>query len=523
MARRDRRARAGSTSTTSTSRSPIGVIALALILFEGGLTAGWSEIRPVLRPAVGLALVGHDHHGGRDGPDGLVAVRVLARSRACCSARSSPRPTAPRSSRCCADRGCGGGSSARWRARRASTTRSPCCSCSASSSGIKHPGYGIADMLLLFVQQLGIGLVAGVAVGWLAREGVRAGAALQPGPLPGRLAGGGGARLRRRRRRCTARASSPSTSAGSRSARRACPRGGPSPRSTRASRGSRSSACSSRSACSSSPATSTRWPGAGRCSRSSSSSWRGRSPTAVSTLGRGFDLREKALLGWAGLRGAVPVVLATFPVIEGVDPDDEFFNIVFFAVVLSTLLQGTTIEPVARWLGVTTGRAAADAVGDRGRHRARARRRRGRARGPARRRRGGRAAARPRAAARRARLADRARRRGAAAARLDAARGRRPPARAACAARSSDELPELLERWRRGPGRTGPSGRRGPTRAASRSTPTRPWVDADGDPSHPRAIGGNRVVEHLRTRRDVPGALVDPRGRPLRGLRARSS
>ena len=76
--------------------------------------------------------------------------------------------------------------------------------------------------------------------------------------------------------------------------------------------------------------------------------------TLVSTLGSGFDLREKALLGWAGLRGAVPVVLAIFPVIEGVDPDKELFNIVFFAVVLSTLLQGTTIEPVARWLGVTT-------------------------------------------------------------------------------------------------------------------------------------------------------------------------
>ena len=50
----------------------------------------------------------------------------------------------------------------------------------------------------------------------------------------------------------------------------------------------------------------------------------------------------------------MPVVLAIFPVIEGVHRADEFFNIVFFAVLLSTLLQGTTIEPVARWLGVTT-------------------------------------------------------------------------------------------------------------------------------------------------------------------------
>ena len=60
------------------------------------------------------------------------------------------------------------------------------------------------------------------------------------------------------------------------------------------------------------------------------------------------------MLGWAGLRGAVPVVLATFPVIEHVADSRMFFNIVFFAVVISTLLQGTTFEPLAKRLGVTT-------------------------------------------------------------------------------------------------------------------------------------------------------------------------
>ena len=64
------------------------------------------------------------------------------------------------------------------------------------------------------------------------------------------------------------------------------------------------------------------------------------------------------MLGWAGLRGAVPVVLATFPVIEGVDERASFFNIVFFAVVISTLLQGTTFEPLAQRLGVTTSEPA---------------------------------------------------------------------------------------------------------------------------------------------------------------------
>jgi potassium/hydrogen antiporter len=79
-------------------------------------------------------------------------------------------------------------------------------------------------------------------------------------------------------------------------------------------------------------------------------------PVAVfaATLLERFSGRERVTLGWAGLRGAVPVVLATFPVIEGVPRSLEFFNIVFFAVLLSTLLQGTTFEALARRLGVTT-------------------------------------------------------------------------------------------------------------------------------------------------------------------------
>jgi cell volume regulation protein A len=67
-----------------------------------------------------------------------------------------------------------------------------------------------------------------------------------------------------------------------------------------------------------------------------------------------FDLRERVVLAWAGLRGAVPVVLATFPVIAVVSQSLEFFNIVFFAVLLSTLLQGATFEPLARRLRLTT-------------------------------------------------------------------------------------------------------------------------------------------------------------------------
>jgi potassium/hydrogen antiporter len=74
---------------------------------------------------------------------------------------------------------------------------------------------------------------------------------------------------------------------------------------------------------------------------------------ALGTLGSGFGRAERLLLGWAGLRGAVPVVLATFPVLAGIPQSVEFFNIVFFAVLLSTILQGTTVEPLARRLGLT--------------------------------------------------------------------------------------------------------------------------------------------------------------------------
>ncbi|HEV2075892.1 MAG TPA: potassium/proton antiporter, partial [Thermoleophilaceae bacterium] len=66
-----------------------------------------------------------------------------------------------------------------------------------------------------------------------------------------------------------------------------------------------------------------------------------------------FSLRESVLVGWAGLRGALPVVFATFPVIAGVPEADRFFNIVFFVVLVSTLLQGATFEPLARLLGLT--------------------------------------------------------------------------------------------------------------------------------------------------------------------------
>ena len=78
----------------------------------------------------------------------------------------------------------------------------------------------------------------------------------------------------------------------------------------------------------------------------------------IATLPFAYGWRERVILGWAGLRGAVPVVLATFPVIAGVSRSHEFFNIAFFAVLLSTLVQGSTFEALARSLRLTTSEPA---------------------------------------------------------------------------------------------------------------------------------------------------------------------
>jgi potassium/hydrogen antiporter len=73
---------------------------------------------------------------------------------------------------------------------------------------------------------------------------------------------------------------------------------------------------------------------------------------AATALGR-FSTAEKVVLGAAGLRGGVAVVLATVPVTSGLSGSLGFFNVVFFAVVLSTLVQGPAFEPLARHLELT--------------------------------------------------------------------------------------------------------------------------------------------------------------------------
>jgi len=228
--------------------------------------------------------------------------------------------------------------------------------------------------------------------------------------------------------------------------------------------------------------------------------------TLLVTVGQGFSVGEKIVLGWAGLRGAVPVVFATFAVTEGIDGGLTIFNVTFFVVLFSTVLQGATIEPVARLLGVRSDEAAIPAplvepvllnrlgaeviqfpvregdavVGH---------------------------AVRELGLPREALL-------------NVMVRGERAiPPRGSTVVEAGDQLHvivrqeaavefrELLRRWR-----SGPLGVRERPRPRPRSRPSvttvRPWQDGDGDMSRPTELQGRIVVDQLRTRRDEPGALV---------------
>jgi cell volume regulation protein A len=66
-----------------------------------------------------------------------------------------------------------------------------------------------------------------------------------------------------------------------------------------------------------------------------------------------LNIRKKLFLSWVGLRGAVPIIFATYPLIAGIPVAKDIFNLVFFISVSSVLLQGTTLAHVARWLHVS--------------------------------------------------------------------------------------------------------------------------------------------------------------------------
>lgn len=77
-------------------------------------------------------------------------------------------------------------------------------------------------------------------------------------------------------------------------------------------------------------------------------------PLAVAASAFPFRFRPKEMvfLAWVGLKGAVPITLATFPLMAGVTGGELIFNVVFFVVLISALTQGWSLPTVARWLGI---------------------------------------------------------------------------------------------------------------------------------------------------------------------------
>jgi cell volume regulation protein A len=69
----------------------------------------------------------------------------------------------------------------------------------------------------------------------------------------------------------------------------------------------------------------------------------------------GFERKEIAYVGWVGLRGAVPIILAMFPVLSGVEGAQRLFEIVFFVVVVNAIVPGATVRWVTRWLKMDVG------------------------------------------------------------------------------------------------------------------------------------------------------------------------
>jgi cell volume regulation protein A len=482
----------------------IGIISLALILFEGGLTAGWAEIRPVLWPSVSLALLG------------TLLTAVLTGAAATWLFDLSFLESLLVGSILAATDG-----AAIFALLRESTLRRRLARTLEGEAGlndavavllvvgfigwIKEPGYGLVDMAVLFIRQLALGVGVGMVVGWLAVHAFRRARLPTAGLYPvasiavAAIAYGGADTLG----------------------------------------GSGFIAVYLAGL----------WLGSASipAKRTITSFHQGlawvaqlamffvlgllvfpsqlgpvaaegtvlalvlmfvaRPVAAVAaTTFAGYSKRERLLLGWAGLRGAVPVVLATFPVIADVPGSLDFFNLAFFAVLLSTLVQGATFEPIARLVGVTTNVPAV-----------------------------------PRPLAETGTI----RRLGAEIVEYpvsmeDAIVGhavrdlRLPrdallnvivredqaiPPRGSTRILAGDrlhvlirqevarEFEPLLERWRTGP--IGPPVRSRPTpRSSPAISVVRPWTAADGDAGRPRTVGGTEVVEHLRTRRDRPGALV---------------
>jgi NhaP-type Na+/H+ and K+/H+ antiporters with a unique C-terminal domain len=69
---------------------------------------------------------------------------------------------------------------------------------------------------------------------------------------------------------------------------------------------------------------------------------------------KGFTTKGRLYVSWVGLRGAVPIIFATYPLMAGIDHADTIFNVVFFITIVSLVVQGTTVSSMAKLLGLST-------------------------------------------------------------------------------------------------------------------------------------------------------------------------
>ena len=484
----------------------VGVIALSLILFEGGLAAGYREIRPVLLPAVSLAVIGT-----------LVTAVVSGLAAAWLFDLTTIEGLLVGSILASTD------GAAVFAILRGSTLKRRLARTLEGEAGlndpvavllvlgfigwIQEPDYGVPEMAMLFVSQMGIGLVVGLAVGWAAAQALTHSRLSSAGLYP------------------VASIATAAIAFGAADALQGSGflsvyltgliLGGTSIPAKRIITSFHEGAA---------------WLGQLAMfvtlgllvfpSQLPEVILEGTVLAAVVALVArpagviaaipfpSYAWRDRMVIGWAGLRGAVPVVLATFPVIEGVPNSLEFLNIAFFVVLLSTVVQGMSFEPVARMLGVTTAVAAIPTpLVDPG----------------AIRRLGAEIVEYPvgetdAIAGKRVRELGLSR---------DAllnliVRGEQAlPPRGSTRIEPGDrlhvlvrqeasmEMPALIERWQAGP--IGERPRRLPVLDSPSVFSMRPWTDTldSGDPGRPTAVGRTEVVAQLRTRRDgVPGALV---------------
>jgi cell volume regulation protein A len=330
----------------------VGVMALALILFEGGLSSGWKEIRPVIWPSLSLATIGTV---GTAVITGLGASWLLGFS----TLEGMLLGAIVASTDGAAVFALLRGSSLRRRLARTLEAEAGLNDPVAVIlvlgfiEWIRRPDYGIQDMLLLFGQEMVIGAAVGLAIGSLAAFGLKrvgfSATGLYPvasiatvavafglgdtlhgsGFLAVYLAGLvlGGAQI---------------------------------PASRTISDFHDGLAWVSQIAVFMilglliDPATlKSLWDDALIVSIILMLVARPLS-VAMATVFNRYEPREMVLLGWAGLRGAVPIVLATFPLIAGTPNASRLFDIVFYVVLASAALQGTTFEWMAKRLKLTT-------------------------------------------------------------------------------------------------------------------------------------------------------------------------